>query len=167
MSATISLRPMLPKDGPLLAAIFEASILELTGEDYSEAQQQAWAAAAEDDEAFAARLAKQTTLLAILGGNTVGFASLKGTEQIDMLFVHPDATEQGVATTLIDALEKLAGARGGKKLTADVSDNAGEFFQKRGYRATQRNSVPLNGEWLSNTTMEKSLVPAALRPKVN
>ena len=41
------LRPYLPADTPMLAAIFVAAIEELTGEDYSEAQQEAWAAAAD------------------------------------------------------------------------------------------------------------------------
>ena len=43
-----ALRPFLPADVPVLAAIFVAAIEELTGEDYTEAQQQAWAAAADD-----------------------------------------------------------------------------------------------------------------------
>ena len=32
-----------------------------------------------------------------------------------------------------------------------------EFFAKRGYEAQQRNTVSLNGEWLANTTMQKTL----------
>ena len=47
------------RTSPLLAEIFRASIEELTGDDYSEAQQEAWAAAADDDEAFGARLAER------------------------------------------------------------------------------------------------------------
>ena len=31
-----------------------------------------------------------------------------------MLYVHPDALGQGVATTLLNALEKLAAARGAR-----------------------------------------------------
>ncbi len=58
---------------------------------------------------------------------------------------------------LCDALEKLAGGRGAKSLTVDASDNAAEFFLKRGYAAQQRNTVTVNGEWLANTTMQKTL----------
>ena len=58
---------------------------------------------------------------------------------------------------LCDALEKLAGARGATSLTVDASDNAQPFFAKRGYEAKQRNTVSLNGEWLANTTMQKTL----------
>ena len=39
----IAMRPFLAADAPLLAEIFRASVEELTGDDYSEAQREAWA----------------------------------------------------------------------------------------------------------------------------
>jgi putative acetyltransferase len=62
-----------------------------------------------------------------------------------------------VASALCEALEKLAGGRGATNLTVDASDNAQDFFKKRGYVARQRNSVTINGEWLANTTMQKTI----------
>jgi putative acetyltransferase len=153
-----ALRPFLATDTPVLAAIFVASVEELTGDDYSEAQRQAWASAADDEEQFGQRLASELTLVATLQNSPVGFASLKGTDHIDMLYVHPGAVGQGVASMLCDALEKLAGSRGAKSLSVDASDNAQEFFSKRGYVGKQRNTVTVNGEWLANTTMQKTLV---------
>jgi putative acetyltransferase len=152
-----ALRPFLGEDTPVLAAIFAAAIEELTGEDYSEAQQQAWASAADDEEQFGKRLAGELTLIATLQNSPVGFASLKGADHIDMLYVHPSVAGQGVASMLCDALEKLAGGRGAKSLTVDASDNAEPFFLKRGYVGKQRNTVTVNGEWLANTTMQKML----------
>jgi len=154
---TFALRPFLIEDTPLLAEIFRASISELTTDDYSERQQAAWMAAAEDEEAFASRLGAQLTLIATLNASPVGFASLEQNETIDMLFVHPAAAGQGVGAMLVDALEKLAGARGTTKLRADVSDTALDFFQKRGFTPYRRNTVQRGGEWLSNTTMEKQI----------
>jgi putative acetyltransferase len=156
-----ALRPLLAEDVPVLAAIFAAAIEELTGEDYSEAQQQAWASAADDEEQFGKRLASELTLIATLQNSPVGFASLKGADRIDMLYVHPGAAGQGVASMLCEALEKLAAGRGVKSLTVDASDNAEGFFAKRGYVAKQRNTVTVNGEWLANTTMQKSLISGA------
>ena len=89
-------------------------IEELTGDDYSEAQQQAWASAADDEEQFGQRLAGELTLIATIQNSPVGFASLKGADHIDMLFVHPSAAGQGVANMLCEALEKIAGGRGAK-----------------------------------------------------
>ena len=156
-----ALRPFLAADTPMLAAIFVAAIEELTGDDYSEAQQEAWASAADDEEQFGKRLACELTLIATLQNSPVGFASLKGADHIDMLYVHPGAAGQGVASMLCDALEKLAGGRGAKSLTVDASDNAQGFFAKRGYVAKQRNTVTVNGEWLANTTMQKTLGDSA------
>jgi putative acetyltransferase len=157
----IGLRPFLSVDTPVLAAIFAASVEQLTGDDYSEAQRQAWASAADDEEKFGKRLTGELTLIATLQNSPVGFAALKGADHIDMLYVHPGAAGQGVASMLCDALEKLAGGRGAKSLTVDASDNALEFFARRGYEARQRNSVTVNGEWLANTTMQKTLVSSA------
>ena len=154
---TFALRPFLPDDTPILAAIFAAAIQELTGDDYSEEQQEAWAGVADEEEAFGARLAGELTLIATMQGAPVGFAALKGKDQIDMLYVHPSVVGQGVASMLCDALEKLAAARGATKLSVDASDTAADFFRKRGYVAQQRNSITVNGEWLANTTMQKTL----------
>jgi putative acetyltransferase len=154
------MRPMLPADAPQLVEIFRASIEGLTEDDYSAEQQEAWASAADDPESFAGRLATWLTLVATLSDEPVAFASLEGTDHIKMLYVHPEAARQGVATMLVDALEKLAGARGAKKLTVDASDTARDFFAGRGYAADRRNSVFQAGEWLSNTTMAKTLAPS-------
>jgi putative acetyltransferase len=164
---TPALRPLMPDDAPLMAAIFCASIEELAADDYSEAQRAAWMEAADDAQAFAARLAGQLTLVGTLAGSPVGFVSLKGNDHIDMLFVHPSAAGQGVGSTLCDAAEKLATARGVARLTVDASDNARDFFVKRGYAPDRRNMVPVGDEWLGNTSMHKVLAasPAQDRPQ--
>ncbi|MGO4714420.1 GNAT family N-acetyltransferase [Bradyrhizobium sp. 2TAF24] len=157
---TIGLRPYLPADAAIVAAIFVESIEGLTGDDYSEEQQQAWIAAADDEAAFGARLGQQLTLVATLQSSPVGFASLKGADHIEMLYVHPGAAGQGVATALCDALEKLAAARGAAKLTVDASDTAHGFFRKRGYVDQQRSTISAGDEWLTNTRMQKTLAEA-------
>lgn len=154
----LGVRPFLPADAPLLREIFRDSIEELTADDYTEAQQEAWASTADDVADFAAKLSGQLTLVATLEGSPVGFASLLGKDNIDMLYVHPAATGQGVGAMLVDALEKLAGARGVTKLAVDASDSARGFFEKRGYVAQQRNSISIGDEWLANTTLYKQLV---------
>jgi len=153
----LALRPMLPTDPPLLAEIFRAAIEELAAEDYSEAQQEAWAATADDEEEFAAKLADELTLVATYGGAAVGFACLADNSRLDMLYVHPAAAGQGAGAMLCDALEKLAAARGAEELTVDSSDTARGFFEKRGFEAQSRNTISLGGEWLANTTMKKEL----------
>jgi len=156
------LRPFLPADAPTLAALFRASVGELAAEDYDEDQREAWISAADDEGAFATRLAGALTLVALLGGEIAGFASLKDNTVFDMLYVRPDLAGQGVGSALADAIEKLAGARGAQKLTVEASDCARDFFAARGYVGQSRNTITIAGEWLGNTTMIKELAaPAA------
>jgi len=152
-----ALRPCLPQDAPLLAEILRASVEELTEDDYNPAQQEAWAATADDLEAFAARLAKHLTLIATMEGSAVGFISLDAPTEIGLFYVHPAVAGQGVGKMLCDAVEKLSTARGVPHLSVDASDTAREFFAQRGYEPQQRNSVSVGNEWLSNTTMKKTL----------
>jgi putative acetyltransferase len=160
MSA-IGLRPFLPLDAERCKSIFAASIAELAIEDYSEEQCEAWIAAAEDVKAFGKRLGEALTLMATVEGESAGFATLKGADIVDMIYVDPEFARRGVGAALLDALTKLATARGAVRLTADVSDTAKPLFERQGYVSERRNLVTLGDEWLANTTMSKTLGAAA------
>jgi putative acetyltransferase len=119
---------------------------------------------AADPLAFARRLGSALTLVVERDGELLGFASLKDNTEVDMLFVHPYAAGEGVGSALLEALEKLARARGAKTLTADVSDTAHDFFQARGWQPVRRNNIPIDDVWLANTTMTKALDAGAAAP---
>jgi putative acetyltransferase len=156
MSA-VALRPYLPADAKRCAEIFRLSIEELAADDYDEQQREAWASRADDEKAFGAKLAGELTLLAVIDGAVTGFASLKGVDEIDMLFIDPEFARQGVGRALVDALTKLAEARGAKRLTTEASDVARPLFERLGFTAQQRNLVRIGDQWLANTTMTKAL----------
>ena len=161
---SVALRPYLPADAKRCAEIFRSSIEELAAEDYNEEQRQAWASRADDEQAFGARLAKALTLMAMIDGAVAGFASLKGADEIDMLFVDPEFARQGVGRTLVEALTKLAAARGAKRLTAEASDVAKPLFERLGFAAQTRNLVRKGDQWLANTTMSKTLAAPPTPP---
>jgi putative acetyltransferase len=154
---TVSLRPYLPADARRCTDIFRSSIEELGAEDYDANQREAWASAADDEDAFAARLAGALTLIAVIDGAAAGFASLKGADVIDLLYVDPEFAGQGAGSALVDALTKLAAARGAKRLSVDASEGARPLFERVGFRAEKRNLVRVGDEWLANTTMTRSL----------
>lgn len=157
MADDYPLRPFLPADAMALCDLFGQSIEELTADDYEEDQRLAWMAQAEDAEAFAQRLGAMLTLVVQVDGDYLGFASLKDNTVIDMLYVHPHHAGEGVGTALVSALEKIAAARGAETISADASDTAQPFFERLGYQSVQRNSVPIEDQWLYNTTMTKQL----------
>jgi putative acetyltransferase len=152
-----SLRPYLVSDFPLLSEIRFAAIEELTVDDYDEAQRRAWASAVDNDEDFAQGLEKGLTIVALIGGGPVGFISLQDGSVIDQLYVHPAVARTGVASALVDAIEKLAAARGTATLVTGASDTAKPFFEARGYQAVHRNTIEIDGLWLGNTRMKKTL----------
>jgi putative acetyltransferase len=156
MSA-VALRPYVPADAKRCAEIFRASIEELAAEDYDADQREAWASRADDEGAFGARLSGALTLLAVIDQQIAGFASLKGGEEIDMLFVDPEFARQGVGLALVEALTKLAEARGARRLTTEASEVAKPLFERQGFTAQKRNLVRLGDQWLANTTMTKTL----------
>jgi putative acetyltransferase len=160
----VSLRPYVPSDARRCIDIFRSSIEELAADDYDAEQREAWASAADDEEAFAARLAGALTLIAVIDGAAAGFASLKGADVIDMLYVDPDFAGLGAGSALINALTKLAAARGAELLTIEASEGAKPLFEKLGFAAQKRNLVRVGDEWLANTTMTK-LLGAQPEPK--
>ena len=153
-----ALRPYLPKDRALLRRIACASIEALAQDEYSPGQIEAWVASFEDEAAFGQRLEGGLTLVATIDGLPAGFAAMKGKDEIDLLYVAPGVVRRGVASALIEALERLAQARGTPKLTVRASDVARPFFTSRGYQAESRNTVTLGDEWLGQTIMTKSLL---------
>ena len=158
--STPALRPLLPKDIPFLLRITRASIQQLAQDDYSPGQIDAWLESFSDDQAFAARLASGLTLVATIDGFPAGYAMLKGQDELDLLYVAPGVVRRGVATALVDALEKLATARGVQNLHVKASDVARALFIARGYDAKSRNTVSLGDEWLGYTLMTKALAGA-------
>lgn len=156
------LRPFMPSDTMRLRDLFAQSIEELTQDDYDEEQRLAWMEQAADEDAFAKRMTSGVTLVVQLDGEHLGFGTLKGNCVIDLLYVHPEYVGEGVGTALADAFERLAAGRGADAITVDASESAVPFFEKRGYVAMQRSSVPVSDQWLTFTTMRKPFKAAAV-----
>ena len=159
--AAPGLRPYLPADARELAALFRASVEALAEEDYSEEQRAAWTSIADDEAAFAARLAAGLSLVALIDGRIAGFAMLSDNRLFEMLYVRPDQARRGVGGALADAIEKLAVGRGAKQLTVEAPDSGRDFLAARGYVPQSRNTIMMGGEWLGKTTMTKELAAAA------
>ncbi len=149
-----TLRPYLPDDADLLAILMQASIEELASDEYTSDQRDAWAAAAEAPD-FARKLGSSLTLVALdEDGEPVGFAVLAQNRAVTHVHVHPDLIGNGIGRMLLEALAKLAAARGAEGLVADATDNSKGFFAALGYQEKARNTVRHGEEWLGATTME-------------
>ena len=112
----VSFRPYLPADAVRCAEIFRDAIEITAADDYDEDQRAAWAARADDEELVRRKACGAAHHRRDAGRFVVAFASLKGVDELDMLYVDPAAGRQGVGSALVDAVERLARARGAKRL---------------------------------------------------
>ena len=156
-----ALRPARPADFDDLGILFQASIEELAADAYSDEQRALWGAKADDQAAWGKHLSGCLVLVAEEDGEPVGFAAMRDNTVIENVHVHPDMAFMGVGRQLLDALERLAMARGSKKLSVAATDNALPFFERLGFVAMRRSTLSIGEEWLPSMVMDKALIPDA------
>jgi len=94
--------------------------------------------------------------VATVGEAVVGWANLDG-DEVDQLYVDPDAGGQGVARRLYETIEALARANGLDQLTAVASLRAEPAFHRFGFREVDTDQVAFNGHTFTVVRMAKHL----------
>lgn len=145
------IRPWQPAELPQLCQIFIRAIREIASQDYSAAQIAAWSEV--DENQWRQKLAASVVLVAERDGHIVGFITAVG-HYIDLLFVSPEASRQGVAGALLHAL--LARMLPGK-VTVAASITAKPFFERQGFMVVREQSVETRGERFINYLMVRNV----------
>lgn len=157
---TIHLRPYHPSDLNNIIQIFTEAVHQLGIKHYSPAQLNAWAPSNPDRQRWRDRLEPMVVLVAEQEATIVGFVGYDGAGLVDLLFVHPAFTRLGIATMLIQAVERLALANGVSQLQTKASMVARSFFESRGFVVTAEETVTIGGEDLRRFAMGKIIEPA-------
>lgn len=142
-----------------LGIVFHRAVREGASRRYDRAQLEAWAPEAPSGPGWEARLAETDTVVAIEGGDHLGFMNVDDNGYLDLAFVLPERMGQGVSDLLYAVLESRARARGIEKLTAQASLLAEPFFVRHGWRVVRQQEVEIGGVVLKNAWMEKALRP--------
>ncbi|MBH0117026.1 GNAT family N-acetyltransferase [Salinibacterium sp. NG253] len=166
-STPIDVRPYRPADAAPTLAVFLSAVTITASADYSPQQIAAWARADEReipvwDQSMSAR----NSFVALVDGEIAGFSDVSSDGYIDMMFVSPQHSRQGVAAALLDFIEVIARERASPSLSANVSVTARPFFEKRGFQVEAEQHPVLNGVELNNFTMTKSLDASPLAGQV-
>lgn len=146
-----------PNDAGALAQLFQASVDQLAAPAYGDAARRAWRSAADDEPAFAARLARGSTLVALHEAVPVAFAQLHPVDHVEMLYVAPGYAGQGLAAGLLARIEAAARAGHASSLDADVSLSARRSFERAGFQLVADETVTRNGVSLARFRMRKPL----------
>lgn len=144
-----------------LQQLFFDTVHKVNARDYSPDQLDAWAPLEPDRESWA-RLDDQFCFVVELQKMPVGFASLTREGLLDFLFVHKDFQGRGIATALLQQVERLAKKKGIERLQTESSLTARGFFEKNGFVLLSENKKLLHGQEFANFSMEKSLAQSAV-----
>lgn len=153
------IRKAVPADLKAVLQIFSDTIYASCRGDYTPDQLDAWSSSASDLHRWEQKIIDQYFLIAEIGGNPVGFASLDGKNELDLLYVHKDFQRTGIANLLYGAIEAQAYKNEASELNSDVSISAKSFFERKGFRVVTSQEVTINNISIRNFRMIKVLKP--------
>lgn len=152
------IRKYIETDTDSLIDLFYNTILNVNIRDYAAEQVKVWANRKDNLAKNKDFFRDLYTLVAIDNDIIVGYGNISDSGYLDHLFVHKDYQGRGIATMLVDELEKYAIAQNIENIEVHSSITARVFFEKRGYRAIKEQQVTLENVQLTNYLMRKKLL---------
>lgn len=147
MNNRLKLCPYRSEDCDAIIDLFMETVMHV--KEYDAQQRLAWAGTREEKAGWDASFLSHKTLVAKRDGKIVGFADMDR-DYLDRLYVSCHEQRKGIATMLVNELEK-----GHDVITVHASFAALPFFEKRGYTVIKKQTVVRHGVELVNYAMEK------------
>lgn len=153
----MKIRKYRSQDTPEIVQLFYDTVHTINKKDYTSEQLEVWAPkiSQENIEHWKTSLTQNRTYVAEINGKIVGFGDISPTGYLARLYVHKDFQGQGIASALVQILEKEAKTLGVSEITTHASITAKPFFERRGYRVIQEQQVTRSGVTLINYSMSK------------
>ncbi|WP_226585258.1 GNAT family N-acetyltransferase [Halobacillus litoralis] len=120
---------------------------------YNSVQLNAWFSSLKENPSVYQRLKNAYSLAAKEDGHIIGMASLLDGDLIDFLYIHKDYQRHGIATELLNRLEKKALEKGNIEVYTEASLIAVPFFKKRGYHEKLVQTKYIKGISIKNVQM--------------
>lgn len=150
-------RLYMPKDLDDVLKLFYESVHSICMNDYTSEQLDAWAPKNPDVYRWEASLNKNHTLVIEKNNHIVGFGNVGETGYLDRLFVDKNYLRQGIASTLVEQLEKYARMKGIVFMNTSASITSKPFFESQGYIVLEEQIVERKGVRIKRYLMEKKL----------
>ena len=139
----ITIRIALNTDIEEIQSLYRNTVLVINRRDYSQAEVEDWASCGDDPSKIEGMIKTH---------------SITPQGYLHSMFIHKDFQGKGVATLLLNEIERYAVAAGITRITSEVSITARPFFEKRGYIVEVEQKRRANQLSLTNYWMAKSLV---------
>lgn len=153
--AGINLRRYVTEDLDAVIEVFQRAIREVACRDYDPMQIAAWSQV--DRDAWEPWRLTRPTWVAVDGLKVVGFSDLEADGHLDMMFVHPDYQDMGVASRLLRQVETAAAEQGLTRIFTEASHTARPFFARRGFVLDAEQVVGKRDARMTNFRMHKML----------
>lgn len=144
-----------------LKDLFQDTVLVINKRDYSQEEVEDWASCGDDLSRIGKMIETHYFIVAVnRQSQIVGFSSITPQGYLHSMFVHKDFQGRGIATILLEEIERYAIAAGIKRITSEVSLTARPFFEKYGYVVEKEQKRRANQLSLTNYWMAKDLAKA-------
>ncbi|ARC32076.1 MULTISPECIES: GNAT family N-acetyltransferase [Bacillus] len=155
MLTDIIIRTFQKEDLEPVLQLFYETVHMVNARDYNELQLQAWAPKRLDRERWLQSLEKNICYVAEYRGVIVGFGDYNDEHYIDRLFTHKDYQGKGVASYILQKLEKEAVNLGHGDIYTEASITAKSFFERKGFICIKEQKKQHNGQIFINYVMKK------------
>ena len=147
------------EDASALLAITRRAIRSTGPAAYTAEQVRVWLETQDDPDVFATRAAQGAVILiaAREDDTPLAFALCEPDGHVDMLYCDPAHARQGLASSLLAALQIWARQTELSHLYAEASELARPVFERAGYRVGERRDFVLNGVAIHNWAMRLDL----------
>ena len=144
MKTDFTIRQAQQSDAVALKELFQNTVLVINRRDYSQAEVEDWASCGNNLSNIKERIETHYFVVAVnQQSQIVGFSSIT-LKYLHSMFVHKDFQGEGIATMLLEEIERYAITAGITRITSEVSLTARPFFEKK--RLCSRKRTKAQGE---------------------
>lgn len=158
MRTDFTIRQAQQSEAVELKELFQNTVLAISRHDYSHAEVEDWASCGENLSAIEDMIKTHYFIVAVnQQSRIVGFSSITPQGYLHSMFVHKDFQGTGIATMLLEEIERYAITAGIMRITSEVSLTARPFFERKGYVVEEEQKRKANQLSLTNFWMTKRL----------
>lgn len=151
MKTDFTIRQAQQSDAVELKELFQNTVLVINRRDYSQAEVEDWASCGDDLSNIEEMIKTHYFIVAVnQQSQIVGFSSITSQGYLHSMFVHKDFQGEGIATMLLEEIERYAITAGITRITSEVSLTARPFFEKKGYVVEKEQKRKANQLSLTN-----------------
>ena len=144
-------------DSAELRDLYKNTVLVVNRRDYSQDEVEDWASCGDDLSNIEEMIKTHYFIVAVNQlSQIVGFSSITPQGYLYSMFIHADFQGKGIATMLLEEIERYAITKGIIQITSEVSLTARPFFEKQKYvvkkeQKRQANKLNLTNFWMAKT----------------